>query len=145
MPAPVAPPRALQKPQPASLMIEDPVRSGQSVVFMEGDITVIGSVGSGAEIIAVGSIYVYRALCGRAGGCYRQCPGADLLPQRPGNWVRFVDRVFPALAQQKNLRMEKPWIECEWRDRGNRYPINALVPMINQRVAIGRADDGHDN
>ncbi len=63
----------------------------------------------------------------------------------PRSLGSFVDRVFPALAQQKNLRMEKPWIECEWRDRGNRYPINTLVPMINQHVAIGCADDGHDN
>ncbi len=63
---PVAAPKAPQKPQPASLMIEDPVRSGQSVVFMEGDITVLGSVGSGAEIIAGGSIHVYGSLRGRA-------------------------------------------------------------------------------
>ena len=56
----------LQKQQPASLMIEDPVRSGQSVVFMEGDVTVLGSVGSGAEIVAGGSIHVYGALRGRA-------------------------------------------------------------------------------
>ena len=42
------------------------MRSGQSVVFMEGDITVLGSVGSGAEIIAGGSIHVYGALRGRA-------------------------------------------------------------------------------
>ena len=54
------------KQQPASLMIEDPVRSGQSVVFIEGDVTVLGSVGSGAEIIAGGSIHVYGALRGRA-------------------------------------------------------------------------------
>lgn len=65
-PAPVVTARASQKPQPASLLIEDPVRSGQSVVFMEGDITVLGSVGSGAEIIAGGSIHVYGALRGRA-------------------------------------------------------------------------------
>ena len=65
-PAPVATPKAAQKPQPASLLIEDPVRSGQSVVFMEGDITVLGSVGSGAEIIAGGSIHVYGSLRGRA-------------------------------------------------------------------------------
>jgi septum site-determining protein MinC len=52
--------------QPASLMIEDPVRSGQSVVFIEGDVTVLGSVGSGAEIVAGGSIHVYGALRGRA-------------------------------------------------------------------------------
>ena len=55
-----------QKEQPASLMIEDPVRSGQSVVFMEGDVTVLGSVGFGAEIVAGGSIHVYGALRGRA-------------------------------------------------------------------------------
>jgi septum site-determining protein MinC len=55
-----------QEQQPASLMVEDPVRSGQSVVFIEGDVTVLGSVGSGAEIIAGGSIHVYGALRGRA-------------------------------------------------------------------------------
>src|SRR5580704_5461253 len=55
-----------QKQQPASLMIEDPVRSGQSVIFMEGDITILGSVGSGAEIVAGGSIHIYGALRGRA-------------------------------------------------------------------------------
>ena len=59
--------RALpQRQQPASLLIEDPVRSGQSVVFAEGDVTVLGSVGSGAEIVAGGSIHVYGALRGRA-------------------------------------------------------------------------------
>jgi septum site-determining protein MinC len=54
------------KPKPASLLIETPVRSGQSVVFTEGDITVLGSVGSGAEIVAGGSIHVYGTLRGRA-------------------------------------------------------------------------------
>jgi septum site-determining protein MinC len=54
------------KQQPASLLIEDPVRSGQSVVFIDGDVTVLGSVGSGAEIVAGGSIHVYGTLRGRA-------------------------------------------------------------------------------
>jgi septum site-determining protein MinC len=57
---------ALKKPKPASLLIETPVRSGQSVVFTEGDVTVLGSVGSGAEIVAGGSIHVYGTLRGRA-------------------------------------------------------------------------------
>ncbi len=65
-PAPTAVRSAPQKQQLASLMIEDPVRSGQSVVFTEGDVTVLGSVGSGAEIVAGGSIHVYGALRGRA-------------------------------------------------------------------------------
>jgi septum site-determining protein MinC len=65
-PAPAVTPPAPQNQQPASLMIEDPVRSGQSVVFNEGDVTILGSVGSGAEIIAGGSIHVYGTLRGRA-------------------------------------------------------------------------------
>jgi septum site-determining protein MinC len=63
--APAAAP-APKEQKAASLMIETPVRSGQSVVFIEGDITVLGSVGSGAEIIAGGSIHVYGTLRGQA-------------------------------------------------------------------------------
>jgi septum site-determining protein MinC len=50
----------------ASLLIEEPVRSGQSIVFPDGDITVVGSVGSGAEVMAGGSIHIYGTLRGRA-------------------------------------------------------------------------------
>ena len=50
----------------ASLLLDNPVRSGQSVVFPDGDITILGSVGSGAEIVAGGSIHVYGTLRGRA-------------------------------------------------------------------------------
>jgi len=48
-----------------SLVIDHPVRSGQSVSF-QGDVTICGSVASGAEIVAGGSIHVYGALRGRA-------------------------------------------------------------------------------
>jgi septum site-determining protein MinC len=54
------------KPKSTSLLLNNPVRSGQSVVFTEGDVTVLGSVGSGAEIVAGGSIHVYGTLRGRA-------------------------------------------------------------------------------
>jgi septum site-determining protein MinC len=59
-------PKPEAKPQPTSLLLESPVRSGQSIVFTEGDVTVLGSVGSGAEIVAGGSIHVYGTLRGRA-------------------------------------------------------------------------------
>ena len=42
------------------------MRSGQSIVFTDGDVTVLGSVGSGAEIVAGGSIHIYGTLRGRA-------------------------------------------------------------------------------
>ena len=65
-----------EKPYPATaqgaqqeanaLLIDQPVRSGQSVVFDKGDVTIVGSVASGAEVIAGGSIHIYGTLRGRA-------------------------------------------------------------------------------
>jgi septum site-determining protein MinC len=65
-----------EKPNPATaqgaqqeanaLLIDQPVRSGQSVVFDKGDVTIVGSVASGAEVIAGGSIHIYGTLRGRA-------------------------------------------------------------------------------
>lgn len=55
-----------QRQEPSSLLLESPIRSGQSVIFPYGDVTVLGSVASGAEIVAGGSIHVYGALRGRA-------------------------------------------------------------------------------
>jgi len=52
------------KPKP-NLLLHSPVRSGQSI-FSKGDVTMLGSVGSGAEIVAGGSIHGYGALRGRA-------------------------------------------------------------------------------
>jgi septum site-determining protein MinC len=54
------------KPKAASLLLDTQVRSGQSIVFPDGDVTVVGSVSSGAEIVAGGSIHVYGTLRGRA-------------------------------------------------------------------------------
>jgi septum site-determining protein MinC len=62
----IEPKKPEAKPKPMSLLLENPVRSGQSVVFTEGDVTVLGSVGSGAEIVAGGSIHIYGTLRGRA-------------------------------------------------------------------------------
>jgi septum site-determining protein MinC len=58
-PAPPAPP-------PPSMLVDGTVRSGQSVFHADGDVTILGSVSSGAEVIAGGSIHVYGALRGRA-------------------------------------------------------------------------------
>lgn len=54
------------RPVGQSLVIHEPIRSGQSIVFPEGDVTIVGSVASGAEVIAGGSIHIYGALRGRA-------------------------------------------------------------------------------
>src|ERR1035437_8313570 len=54
------------KPKPMSLLLENPVRSGQSIVFTAGDVTVLSSVDSCAEIDAGGSIHIYGTLRGSA-------------------------------------------------------------------------------
>lgn len=61
---PAAPAPAAPK-EPEVLLIDTPIRSGQSIIF-PGDVTVVGSVASGAEIVAGGSVHVYGALRGRA-------------------------------------------------------------------------------
>ena len=59
-------PKVPDEPVSTSIMIEGSVRSGQTVVHPTGDVTVMGSVSSGAEILAGGSIHIYGALRGRA-------------------------------------------------------------------------------
>ena len=63
-PVPIVMPAAA--PATGSLVVTEPVRSGQSVFFAEGDVTIVGSVASGAEVVAGGSIHVYGTLRGRA-------------------------------------------------------------------------------
>lgn len=61
-------PANLDQPVPpaAGLTIRTPVRSGQVIHAVGGDLVVIAPVSSGAELIADGNIHVYGAMRGRA-------------------------------------------------------------------------------
>ncbi|WP_137391129.1 septum site-determining protein MinC [Rhodoligotrophos defluvii] len=61
-----SPARPEERQDARSLLIKSPVRSGQSVFHPHGDVIILGSVSSGSEIIAGGSIHVYGALRGCA-------------------------------------------------------------------------------
>jgi septum site-determining protein MinC len=63
---PASPSEARRPAEASSLIIQTPIRSGQSIFHPDGDVIVLGSVGSGSEIIAAGSIHVYGTLRGRA-------------------------------------------------------------------------------
>jgi len=70
-PEPAAPRQAApevekEAPPPATRLIDQPVRSGQTVFADRGDLIIMGPVSSGAEIIAAGNIHVYGRLRGRA-------------------------------------------------------------------------------
>ncbi|HVQ33368.1 MAG TPA: septum site-determining protein MinC [Lysobacter sp.] len=62
-PAPAPAPSGASAP---GLMHPAPVRSGQQVYAENADLTVLATVGAGAEVIADGSIHIYGALRGRA-------------------------------------------------------------------------------
>ncbi|MGD9947722.1 MAG: septum site-determining protein MinC [Desulfobulbus sp.] len=49
-----------------TMVIRQPVRSGQQVVAQDGDLVILSSVNAGAEVVASGNIHVYGALRGRA-------------------------------------------------------------------------------
>ena len=75
-------PKRETKPKINSLLLDSPVRSGQSIIFPEGDVTVLGSVGSGAEIVAGGSIHIYGTLRGRAMAGVNGNPAARIYCQK---------------------------------------------------------------
>ncbi|RKZ82486.1 MAG: septum site-determining protein MinC [Candidatus Parabeggiatoa sp. nov. 1] len=66
-------PRRFLEPEPVAVpvpsiskVVTQPIRSGQQVVALQGDLVVLSAVSHGAEILAHGHIHVYGALRGRA-------------------------------------------------------------------------------
>ncbi len=59
-------PEPESEPAAASLLITEPVRSGQRIFADRGDLIVNASVSSGAELVAHGSIHIYGPMRGRA-------------------------------------------------------------------------------
>ncbi len=57
---------ATAKAAPTTMIVDRPVRSGERVVAEHGDMIVTGAVGSGAEVMAAGSVHLYGSLRGRA-------------------------------------------------------------------------------
>lgn len=75
-------PEAPPVPEATSLLLQGPIRSGQTVFFERGDVTVLGSVSSGAEVIAAGSVHVYGTLRGRVIAGFGSQSGAGVFCRR---------------------------------------------------------------
>lgn len=100
---PAAQPKPEAPPEPSALIIESPIRSGQSVFHPQGDVIVLGSVGSGSEIIAGGSVHVYGTLRGRAFAGATGNPKARIFCQKNeaellavDGWYRTADDMEPS-------------------------------------------------
>jgi septum site-determining protein MinC len=99
-----------------TLLIDQPVRSGQSIVFERGDITVLGSVASGAEVMAGGSVHVYGTLRGRAIAGLSGHPGARIFCSKLQAELLAIDGVYqtaddmPAKVLGKSVQA---WLDGE--------------------------------
>ena len=99
-----------------TLLIDQPIRSGQSVVFERGDITVLGSVASGAEVMAGGSVHIYGTLRGRAIAGLSGHSGARIFCSKLQAELLAIDGVYqtaddmPAKALGKAVQA---WLDGE--------------------------------
>jgi septum site-determining protein MinC len=111
----VEPKKPAPKPAQTSLLLEN-VRSGQSIVFPDGDVTVLGSVSSGAEIVAGGSIHVYGTLRGRAMAGVNGNSAARIYCQRIEAELLAIDGYYQTAEELDASLRSRPvqaWLEGE--------------------------------
>lgn len=102
---PPAAPAALKVVRPKTLVVTEPVRSGQQVYARDADLIVCATVNAGAEILADGHIHVYGALRGKALAGVAGDKGARVFCQKfdpelvsiAGHY-RIADQIEPALV-----------------------------------------------
>src|SRR5262249_54868513 len=107
---------AAGRPEPTSLLIESPIRSGQSVIFPYGDVTVLGAVSSGAEVVAGGSIHVYGALRGRAMAGSVGNARARIFCSRNEAELISIDGYYRT-AEEMDARLRSRPVQCWLEDR----------------------------
>ena len=114
--APVVDEQPAPQPRAASLVHNSPVRSGQSVIFPQGDVTIIGSVASGSEVVAGGSIHIYGTLRGRAIAGSTGNPNARIFCNKLEAELVAIDglyRTADEMEPQFRGRPVQAWLEDE--------------------------------
>jgi septum site-determining protein MinC len=99
-----------------TLVIDQPVRSGQSVVFERGDVTILGSVASGAEVMAGGSVHIYGPLRGRAVAGLAGNPRARIFCRKLEAELIAIDGVYQTADDMPPAMLGKAvhaWLDGE--------------------------------
>lgn len=110
-------------PEARSLVLSHSLRSGQSVTHEEGDVTILGSVASGAEVVAGGSIHVYGALRGRAIAGLAGHQQARIFCRKFHAELVAIDGVYQTAEDMPTDRIGAP--ACAWLD-GDVMRITAI-------------------
>jgi septum site-determining protein MinC len=99
----------------APLVLQTPVRSGQCI-YAEGDVIVLGAVGSGAEVVAGGSIHVYGALRGRAMAGINGNAAARIFCQKIEAELLAIDGFYQTADEIEAMLRGRPaqaWLDGE--------------------------------
>ena len=99
----------------ASLIVDTNVRSGQSILHPEGDVTIVGRVSSGAEIVAGGSVHVYGALQGRVIAGVSGRPGARIFCREARAELLCIGGAY-VTAESMDPKMEGRSVEARLAD-----------------------------
>ncbi|GLQ79085.1 putative septum site-determining protein MinC [Mesorhizobium huakuii] len=91
-----------------TLMIKAPIRSGQAIMHAHGDVIVLGSVASGSEIVAAGSIHVYGTLRGRASAGALGNTAARIFCRRNEAELLSVDGWYITAEEMEGVSRGKP-------------------------------------
>lgn len=91
-----------------TLMIKAPIRSGQAIMHPHGDVIVLGSVASGSEIVAAGSIHVYGTLRGRASAGALGNTAARIFCRRNEAELLSVDGWYITAEEMEGVSRGKP-------------------------------------
>src|SRR5215204_1313019 len=120
-----------------TMLLNESVRSGQRLTFEQGDLIIVGSVGSGAEIVAGGSIHIYGALRGRAyAGTSDQFGGRIFCQKLEAELVAIGGLCRMSDEFDSDLR------GCPahaWRD-ANDIKLGALCKLENPQIKSESAD-----
>ncbi len=103
----------------AALVIDHSIRSGQSIVHEQGDVTIIGAVAWGAEIVAGGSIHVYGALRGRAIAGLSGNKGARIFCRKLEAELLAIEGVYKTADDMDRAlhgRAAQAWLNAELDD-----------------------------
>lgn len=107
---------ARRPPNIAPLVVNAPVRSGQTIYHPDGDVTVVGSIASGADVFAGGSIHIYGTLRGRAFAGANGEPQARIFCRRLETELLAIGDVYLTADQiETNVRGRsiQAWLEHE--------------------------------
>ena len=94
-----------------SLVFDGNVRSGQSIMHPDGDVTIVGRVASGAEIVAGGSVHVYGALQGRVIAGISGSPSARIFCKEARAELLCIGGVY-VTAETMNPEVEGRSVEA---------------------------------